>query len=452
MESISQNNACVFVLGPTGIGKTAVSIMLGKNNGEIVNTDAFSLYKEGDIMTAKATKDEQTQIKHHMIDIIDLTDRNYNINSYEKDAKAQIEEIFKSHRTPVIVGGTNYYVERLLFHKEEISPQIDNNEVLSINFEEELKDIVAEIQEIKQSSIEDKDKAYTLINNYLQKIDKQKISGILKKVDEEYFTFYHENDIRRIINAVSFYFAYGYKKSMKVKSQKCTLQYERTKVVILLPEDEEALSKRQSSRADELVQNGIGEIIYIFQTFASKNIEINFNLGILQAIGYKEFYQLFKLLSNEIKEYVLINYKPEKSKEISEKILSVIEEDPNLKKVLKECKAELIKNTVNYGKYQMKWIKKKILPLINGYLTVTIKEYTLDTFLTEYYPKILEYFWSEKFVEITITKESNLIQWKKYYCEICDKKMNGENEYISHLKSNSHKKRKAKKSKKIPKV
>ena len=70
---INNNNKIIFLLGPTGIGKTFVSLEIANElKGEIINTDAFSLYKEANIMTAKATLNEREKVKHRMIDIIDL--------------------------------------------------------------------------------------------------------------------------------------------------------------------------------------------------------------------------------------------------------------------------------------------------------------------------------------------------------------------------------------------
>ena len=87
MEDEDFNKYCWFLLGPTGIGKTFVSLKLGqKYNNQIVNTDAFSLYKEASIMTAKATKQEQLLVKHRMIDILDLFDINYHQKLFKKDA------------------------------------------------------------------------------------------------------------------------------------------------------------------------------------------------------------------------------------------------------------------------------------------------------------------------------------------------------------------------------
>ena len=129
MEDEDFNKYCWFLLGPTGIGKTFVSLKLGqKYNNQIVNTDAFSLYKEASIMTAKATKQEQLLVKHRMIDILDLFDINYHQKLFKKDALNEINSIQNNGQIPLVVGGTNYFVECLLFNRANDINEEDNND------------------------------------------------------------------------------------------------------------------------------------------------------------------------------------------------------------------------------------------------------------------------------------------------------------------------------------
>ena len=213
MESIvNNNNKTIFLLGPTGIGKTFLSLEIAnKLNGEIINTDAFSLYKEANIMTAKATLNEREKIKHRMIDIIDLFNDKYNLKYFIYDSEKEIENVFKNNKIPIIVGGTNYYIESLLFNKENLfdKKKIENE---NINLDK-YKILIDEINKIKLEE-SDKDKLYSLINNYLQKFsnDNNLLYSLLNEIDKEYANFYHKNDIRRIINAIAFFFAYEKKK------------------------------------------------------------------------------------------------------------------------------------------------------------------------------------------------------------------------------------------------
>jgi tRNA dimethylallyltransferase len=75
----------------------------------------MQLYKHADIMTAKATKEERAQAKHHMIDLIELEELGFNRNMYYDFSKIVFDRLHDEGKCPVIVGGTNYYIETLLF-------------------------------------------------------------------------------------------------------------------------------------------------------------------------------------------------------------------------------------------------------------------------------------------------------------------------------------------------
>ena len=83
----------IVVVGPTGVGKTKMSVELAKiYNGEIINADSMQIYKGLDIGTAKVTKEEMQHIKHHLLDIKEV-DEDYTVFDYQKDAREKIEEV-----------------------------------------------------------------------------------------------------------------------------------------------------------------------------------------------------------------------------------------------------------------------------------------------------------------------------------------------------------------------
>ena len=453
MESIvNNNNKTIFLLGPTGIGKTFLSLEIAnKLNGEIINTDAFSLYKEANIMTAKATLNEREKIKHRMIDIIDLFNDKYNLKYFIYDSEKEIKNVFKNNKIPIIVGGTNYYIESLLFNKENLfdKKKIENE---NINLDK-YKILIDEINKIKLEE-SDKDKLYSLINNYLQKFsnDNNLLYSLLNEIDKEYANFYHKNDIRRIINAIAFFFAYDKRKSESDKEKKNILKYSNIKLIILSSENFEELIKRIKGRIDEMIiDGGLSEIMFIFHKFKSNNKSINFTSGILQAIGYKEFFSLYKNLSESSINYNYNNYNLNNSSQLSQILINEINSNEKLKDIYNKCKNDLINNTINYAKYQIKFIKNKILPLIKGYKIITISEFKKEDYQNIYMKEILEYINSDEYVKIENAKNYKLDIWKKYNCEICNCEMNGEKEYENHLKSNKHKKRKDKVNKKSTK-
>lgn len=448
MESIINNNKkIVFLLGPTGIGKTFLSLEIANElKGEIINTDAFSLYKEANIMTAKATLNEREKVKHRMIDVEDLFDDKYNLNYFKNEAEKEIDNVFVENKIPVIVGGTNYYVDSLLFNKENL---LNKNNVQSEEKKnlEQFKSYIDEINKFKNEE-KDKDKLYTLINDYLQQFSCENnnfLYSLLNEIDKVYANFYHKNDIRRIINAISFYFAYDKKKSDNEQEKTYSLKYSNIKLIVLIAENFNDLSMRIKGRIEEMIlEGGLSEIMYIFQKFKLNNKQIIFTNGILQAIGYKEFFPLFENLSGDLIENNYKKYNLNNIKQLNEMINNEINSDEKLKQIYDKCKNDLIINTLNYAKYQIKFIKNKIIPFINEYKIINIKEYDKEIYKKVYMKEIMEYINSDKFVISNIENNSKLNNWKRFFCEICKCEMNGEKEYENHLKSNRHKKRKAK--------
>ena len=105
----------ICIVGPTGVGKTKLSIELAKRfDGEIINADSTQVYKNLDIATAKITEEEKENIPHHLFDIKDITE-DYTVFDYQKDARRCIDDILKRKKTPIIVGGTGLYIKALLY-------------------------------------------------------------------------------------------------------------------------------------------------------------------------------------------------------------------------------------------------------------------------------------------------------------------------------------------------
>lgn len=103
------------IIGPTGVGKTKLSIELAKKiDAEIINADSMQIYKELNIGTAKITKDEMQNITHHMFNIISVND-NYNVYDYQKDARYILNNLLSKNKNIIIVGGTGLYIKALLY-------------------------------------------------------------------------------------------------------------------------------------------------------------------------------------------------------------------------------------------------------------------------------------------------------------------------------------------------
>ena len=105
----------IVIVGPTGIGKTKLSIELAKKlDAEIINGDSVSIYKKLDIGSAKPTLEEREGIPHHLIDIRNV-DEDYTVFDYQKDVRKCIEEIKSRGKRIIIVGGTGLYIKAALY-------------------------------------------------------------------------------------------------------------------------------------------------------------------------------------------------------------------------------------------------------------------------------------------------------------------------------------------------
>lgn len=103
----------IAVVGPTAVGKTALGIELAKTfNGEIISGDSQQVYQKLDIGTAKASKEEQEQAYHHLIDVREVNE-NYSVYDFVKEAKVAIDTIISKGKIPIIVGGTGLYLQSL---------------------------------------------------------------------------------------------------------------------------------------------------------------------------------------------------------------------------------------------------------------------------------------------------------------------------------------------------
>ena len=117
MEKKDTRPVAVALVGPTGVGKTEISLPLAeKLNAEIISIDSMQLYRGMDIGTAKPPEEDRRKVPHHMIDILPVT-AEYTVADYKRDAEAVIDEILKRGKLPMLVGGTGMYLTALRYNQ-----------------------------------------------------------------------------------------------------------------------------------------------------------------------------------------------------------------------------------------------------------------------------------------------------------------------------------------------
>jgi len=235
----------IVIVGPTGVGKTRLSIMLAhKYNGEIINADSTQVYRGLDIATAKVTESEKEGIVHHLIDICDVND-DYTVFDFQRDCRTCIDDIISRGKTPIIVGGTGLYVKAALYDY--------------------------------QFDLEDKHFDYSNIGD-------DELYDRLLSIDPD--TSIHKNNRKRVERALSYYDSTGKLLSSKEKSDK--LLYDC--LFIGLTTDRDKLYDRINKRVDIMVSDGlVTEARAIYDSGVRSK-------AIMTPIGYKE---LFPYFSNE---------------------------------------------------------------------------------------------------------------------------------------------------------
>ncbi len=232
----------IVVVGPTGVGKTKMSIELAKAlNGEVINADSTQVYKGLDIATAKVTDVEKEQVVHHLFDIKNV-EEDYTVYNYQKDCRSKIEEIIKKKKMPILVGGTGLYIKAALYDYQFIDSNIKNN---------------------------------------YEEIDTNILFEKLKKIDEN--TEIHQNNRKRIVRALNYYEETGNIPSEKKKTD--TLLYPC--IFIGLTLDRNILYDRIDNRVDSMLKKGLLEEAR--EIYESK-IRTK---AILTPIGYKELFLYF---------------------------------------------------------------------------------------------------------------------------------------------------------------
>ncbi|KAG5938794.1 hypothetical protein E4U60_001172 [Claviceps pazoutovae] len=264
----------LVVLGSTGTGKSALAVELAKRfRGEIINSDAMQLYNGLPILTNKVTLEEQKGIPHHLLGHISLQNPPWNVTEYKREATEVIAEIRARGNIPIVVGGTQYYIDPLLF------PDV----------------ILDEVQQTTDSS-----EIFTILQQPTEVLLEE-----LRKYDPIMAERWHPNDRRRITRSLEIYLhtgkpasqIYAEQEARKAaapaskKSDAITMPWE--KLLFWVYSDKEVLCERLDRRVDKMCDEGLLDEVRSLYTFKQKmnaqGVALDMTKGIFQSIGYKQF-------------------------------------------------------------------------------------------------------------------------------------------------------------------
>lgn len=229
----------IVITGPTGVGKTKMSIELAKRiDAEIINADSMQVYKDLNIGTAKITEEEKEGIPHHLFDIVEPTNM-YTVYDYQKDARDIINDVLSRGKKVIIVGGTGLYIKALLYDYKFIK-----------------EDKTYDFSKMSNEEILDKINSYNLdINLHIN--NRKRLERVLTKL-------YNNNMQTEKTDTVLYDF-----------------------VAIGLTTTRDNLYKIIDNRVDKMIEDGlIDEVEELYK----KNIH---SKAINTGIGYKELYKYF---------------------------------------------------------------------------------------------------------------------------------------------------------------
>lgn len=243
----------IAVVGPTAGGKSALALALAKElGGEIVSCDSMQVYRRMSIGTAKPTEEEQAEVRHHMIDVVE-PDADFSCAEYVSMAAGAIEDCRVRGKLPIICGGTGLYLDALL-RKNDLSPETTDERVR------------AELME------------------YAEKNGNEALHAWLRSVDPESAEATHPNNVKRVARALEIYRVSGLTKTeLDRRSLEGGDRYDAT-VLGLRYEDREVLYRRIERRVDEMLRMGLVEET---RALLSEGV-FEKNRTAAQAIGYKE--------------------------------------------------------------------------------------------------------------------------------------------------------------------
>ena len=234
------------------MGKSETALEVAKHfNAEIVNGDAFQVYKEMEIGVAKPPKEYFSIVQHHLFSFVNV-DQDYSIADYQKDLRKTVDEILSRGKNVVLVGGSGLYIRSSLYDYE-----------------------FAELPKVDMSKYE--------------AMSKEKLYEELKKIDPKQAEIIHMNNRKRVLRAIEIYLSQGITKSEVIESQQHKLVYDAKFFVRDM--GREVLYDAINQRVDKMVEAGLFDEVKSLVEKYGKDCQS------LQAIGYKE---LVPVLNNEI--------------------------------------------------------------------------------------------------------------------------------------------------------
>ena len=241
----------IILTGPTAVGKTKASIGLAKSiGGEIISADSMQVYQKMDIGSAKIHPEEMEGIRHYLINVLDPAEE-FNVVLFQQMAKQAMDKIYANGHIPIVVGGTGFYIQALLYD-------------VDFTQEEDDKGIRAELETIA------KEKGAEYLHHMLQEIDAKSAETI------------HANNVKRVVRAIEYYRQTGQPISEhNEKERQKESPYNFAYFVLL--DERQRLYERIEKRIDLMMEEGLlNEVKTLYEEGYTRDMVS------MQGLGYKE--------------------------------------------------------------------------------------------------------------------------------------------------------------------
>lgn len=241
----------IILTGPTAVGKTRLSIGLAKElNGEIISADSMQVYRHMDIGSAKIKPNEMEGITHYLVDVLE-PDEEFHVARFQQMAKEAMEEIYAKGKIPIIVGGTGFYIQALLYDIDFTKGEEDSA------YREELLTL-------------SKERGADYLHKMLENLDPKSAAEI------------HANNVKRVIRALEFYKQTGtpisaHNEEERQKESPYDFRY------FVLTDERQILYDRIDKRVDQMVEEGLVE-----EVAHLRDLGYHREMVSMQGLGYKE--------------------------------------------------------------------------------------------------------------------------------------------------------------------
>jgi len=241
----------IILTGPTAVGKTKLSIELAKAvNGQMISADSMQVYRHMDIGTAKIRSEEMQGIPHYLIDVLDPWE-SFDVVRFQTMAKEALEKIYTAGAIPIVVGGTGFYIQALLY---------------DIDFDEN-----------------DSETGYrSELQSFADRHGVEALHDRLRQVDEKSADMIHPNNIKRVIRALEFYHQTGTRISEHNETQRQKESPYRF-VYFVLDDERERIYRRIDQRIDQMLDQGLVAEVKQLQDMGCTRDMVS-----MQGLGYKE--------------------------------------------------------------------------------------------------------------------------------------------------------------------